>query len=882
MPRTPRQPLDVFVIAHTHWDREWYHPEPRFRARLVALVDELLDDADDAPFLLDGQAILLDDYLAVRPGRTDALSRALRNGAIECGPWYVLADLLIPGGEALVRNLLAGRRTVQRLGGHAPDVLYAPDAFGHPAALPTIAAGFGCPLVVLWRGYGGARWPAGDAARWVAPDGSRVLLYHLPPDGYEFGASLPVERRAATDRWATMRAVLAPRATLGVTLLTSGADHHARQPDLRAALSALARAARPDRLRRVSLERAATELVRRAQHSGTRIAEVRGELRDSYGYAWTLQGTLGGRAALKRMNARAERLLGRDTEPWVALGRRGGGQDRRPLMESAWRTLLENHPHDTLCGTVTDEVAEATRHRAGAAVALATELRDAALLDLAGHDVVAARARPGDWRLAILVRNAAARRRSGVAEFTMLLAERAEPVGPGAATLPRGNAGGRGVHVASAGPSASAGVPSTSFIFDLVESPLHYPKNDRVVALPMLAWVADAPGCSVFELASDRAAAPRALVQARARGLANGVLEVRAGASGMQRLVRDGTVVVPRLVAFEAQRDVGDLYTSAPRGRPRTLRGGATAVRAMGGLRGALQSRWSDGDPSGRGAASPSGIVIETTTQLDADAGFVRLRVQGTLQRAETRLRIVVSTGLARPRVVADAAFGPVERVPLRVPAPDRRREAPPPTAPLHRYVSVYGARRGVTIYSDGLAEYEAMPDGRVAITLVRGTGALSYADLPERPGHAAWPVPTPGAQGTGPFEAEFGIFPHGADSDATRALVERTADDVLLPITGVTVRSAIAPLRTSAGVVLEGDGLAMTAIKDAEEGDWTVLRCMNVTARRVAGRWRCGFPVSEARLARLDETPQRALTVAKGTVRFSAAPRAVVTILVR
>ena len=61
----------VLVVAHTHWDREWYHSVGRFRQRLVALVDELLDDPPPVgeSFLLDGQAIVLDDYLAVRPER---------------------------------------------------------------------------------------------------------------------------------------------------------------------------------------------------------------------------------------------------------------------------------------------------------------------------------------------------------------------------------------------------------------------------------------------------------------------------------------------------------------------------------------------------------------------------------------------------------------------------------------------------------------------------------------------------------------------------------------------------------------------------------------------------------------------------------------------
>src|SRR5262245_31184634 len=99
----------VCVIVHTHWDREWYLPAGRFRQRLVALIDELLDSPDSAPFLLDGQAVVLEDYIDVRPERVDQLATALRNGTLEAGPWYVLADELIPSGEALVRNLLTGR-----------------------------------------------------------------------------------------------------------------------------------------------------------------------------------------------------------------------------------------------------------------------------------------------------------------------------------------------------------------------------------------------------------------------------------------------------------------------------------------------------------------------------------------------------------------------------------------------------------------------------------------------------------------------------------------------------------------------------------------------------------------------------------------------------
>ena len=172
--------------------------------------------------------------------------RCCRTGRLEAGPWYVLADELIPSGEALVRNLLAGRRVLDRVGTAAPHVLYCPDSFGHPAALPDIAAGFGCGVIVLWRGYGGPRWPTGDTVWWQGSGGARALLYHLSRDGYELGASLPAEPTQVVERWSRIRGELAPRATVGVTLLLNGADHHARQRQRDKAIVALEHSAAPD------------------------------------------------------------------------------------------------------------------------------------------------------------------------------------------------------------------------------------------------------------------------------------------------------------------------------------------------------------------------------------------------------------------------------------------------------------------------------------------------------------------------------------------------------------------------------------------------------------------------------------------------------------
>ena len=133
-----------------------------------------------------------------------------------------------------------------------------------------------------------------------------------------------------------------------------------------------------------------------------------------------------------------------------------------------------------------------------------------------------------------------------------------------------------------------------------------------------------------------------------------------------------------------------------------------------------------------------------------------------------------------------------------------------------------------------------------------------------------------------GPFGAELAFFPHGPRLPEVIDTIERTADDVLLPLVGTTLRSAIGDYGAAGGLELEGEGLAFSTAKESEEGDWLVLRCVNLTDVATRGVWRLPFSPGEARLARLDETPLGALTPTDDSVPFTAAPRAVVTILVR
>src|SRR3989442_620748 len=280
-------------------------------------------------------------------------------GRLQVGPWYVLADELIPSGEALVRNLLFGAADAEHWGARL-DVLYSPDAFGHPGILPTLAREFGLRSGVVWRGLGGERGQERDLYRWCGPDGKEILLWHLPPQGYEIGAALPADANRLPGALAAVREALVPRAAGAHMPLFVGAAHHAAHPDLPRLRDLLAELEPASAFRVSRLDeffQAAAEAVKPAP------PVLAGELGWSYRYAWTLQGVHGTRAPLKRRNAELELWLERFAEPLAALARRRGGRDRRALLELAWRTLVQCHFHDALAGCSSDAVAHAVEAR---------------------------------------------------------------------------------------------------------------------------------------------------------------------------------------------------------------------------------------------------------------------------------------------------------------------------------------------------------------------------------------------------------------------------------------------------------------------------------------------------------------------------------------
>lgn len=351
----------LHVISHTHWDREWYLTFQQFRLKLVHLVDGLLEILENDPefkyFMLDGQTIVLDDYLVMRPEQEETLHRYVQSGRILVGPWHILPDMFLVGPEAHIRNLLQGARTARRFGPRMP-VGYIPDPFGHPGQVPQILQGFNLRAACIWRGIGDQPcefW-------WQAPDGSRVLMAHLR-ESYSNGASLPADDpEKFTAQLGEVQAALVSHSAANDHLVMYGTDHMEPPPQTSRAIAFADRHLADTRVLHSTLP-AYIEAVF-GQLADRELPVVCGELRDC-SRAPMLPGVLSARIWIKQRNAACEMLLEKWVEPFSVFANlwapRSAQKNTRlvnpaPLIRQTWRLLMENHPHDSICGCSIDQV----------------------------------------------------------------------------------------------------------------------------------------------------------------------------------------------------------------------------------------------------------------------------------------------------------------------------------------------------------------------------------------------------------------------------------------------------------------------------------------------------------------------------------------------
>lgn len=348
--------VHFLLIPHTHWDREWYLSFEVFRHRLVRLLDKLMDTMESDPayrlFHLDGQTIPLEDYEQIK-GPSERLRRLVRDNRLRIGPWYILPDEFLVSGECLIRNLERGLGICREYGVDPVRVGYLPDMFGHIQEMPQILAGFGLNRALMWRGI------TSDVTErefiWEAPDGSQVFTVFLPL-GYGPAAGLPQNTELLIERLKDLVTVLGSEDYRNdggdkVVVLLNGTDHAEAQTHLPQALDAVTRIKPEWSWEFGDIE---TWIASLAKKGAPQVVH-QGELRCA-DRTLILPSVASARLYLKKLDFTASAGLTRYAEPLCALGLSLGGPDCAGFLDYAWKLLLQNHPHDSICGCSIDEV----------------------------------------------------------------------------------------------------------------------------------------------------------------------------------------------------------------------------------------------------------------------------------------------------------------------------------------------------------------------------------------------------------------------------------------------------------------------------------------------------------------------------------------------
>lgn len=367
------QPTEtIHFVFSSHWDREWYLPFQKYRAKLVRALDLILAELESGRlphYQLDGQFIPVEDYLEIRPEKLELVSHLIREGKLVVGPWYNLPDLFLVSGESLVRNLQMGMERTEKLGGRAGNIGWMCDLFGHNSQMPQILRQFGIDSAFLWRGADPA---LGRQFHWRGADGSEVFVYRFSDAGYgDFAhtvrkAHLRGVDETNADLIGDMEKAIARARETGATavLLFDGGDHQEFDSRMLELMETWNERHDDGCIRVSTLDAFMRDLL------GENLPDLKraeGELRSpgtSHDGAHLIPGVGSSRIPLKRANHAGETQLTLWVEPWAAVAsERYGWETPERAIELAWEYLLKNHPHDSICGCSPDETHEDMPYR---------------------------------------------------------------------------------------------------------------------------------------------------------------------------------------------------------------------------------------------------------------------------------------------------------------------------------------------------------------------------------------------------------------------------------------------------------------------------------------------------------------------------------------
>jgi alpha-mannosidase len=922
-PLTDRQ-FEVHVLSNTHWDREWRFPFQQTRLILVDLVDKLLEILDQEAgykhYHFDSQTIALEDYLELRPEKREKLAAHIKSGRIWVGPWYTLPEEFSVGGEALVRNLLRGRRIGDSFG-RTMKVGYTPTSYGQISQMAQIYAGFGIDGMVFYRGI--HKDECGNEYLLEAPDGTRILGIRLsqlfsrgafyvhilkrtmhPPDwmGYTWEQGwLPFHLATADEDHEEEPVLLKanfgdnlhlesiPRSVTGAIndigadastkylVLLDGMDSTFPNKNTPRVIEECNRVNKNWKFLHSSFPAFLRKLSAAVDRS--KLPVLRGERRrpsrDNMFNAF-LKDTISCRIYLKQRNAEVERSLEQWAEPLSVLAWLEGREYPAAALDLAWKHLLASHPHDSIGGFSPDQIHADMMYRFDQADIIAKALAKRGLGHLVSL-VDSSGAKPEDVLLTVF--NPLAQARSDVAvafvDFPREKGIRAFSVYDD-----------RGKKVAQ---QALFREDSYLIATEPAETPMTFFTTKWKIAfeaaeLPPLGFktytVRPEPGKKANY--GTQIVAPNTME--------NEHLRVRIESNGTLTITHKGTGRVYRNCNFfEDGGESGDPWMHWTPQSDRvvnSLGGQATIALEHDGpllttYRVELRLRLPISLTEDKLRRSEVETEYSITCHVTLKKGCPRVEIETVCNNTikDHRLRVLFESGIAAERASVSGQFDVIDR---EIHVPDHSDWAEPWTGthPQYGCVEVSDGEHGFALLNFGLTEYEVLEDEprTIALTLLRTfrypkMSGLGREDRVARVGQE-------GSQCPGEQTCHYALYPHAGrweEAEAMRQMYEhkyplRIAHHGRHPGEKFGLRQSF--LR------LEPGELCLSALKKAEDRRAVVVRFYNPTGREIKGKLWFHRPIKRARLLNLNEEPQAELKVRrKQEIELTVGHKKIVTL---
>ncbi len=838
----------LHVVSHTHWDREWYMSFQMFRRHFIKLMDSLIDlfesGSDYKYFTLDGQVLILKDYLEIRPENKARLKKLIKNGRLLIGPWYSQPNDFMVSGEALIRNLMLGYRECMALGG-IMGVCYLPDAFGNISQLPQIIRGFDMEDVVASRGKPGGYK---TAFKWKGADGSECTMFYLctgygnavnlPLDGEDFTRfvdNVPIECTGLKNRINEIISSLDKRTTTPHMLLMNGIDHAFAQKDL------------PEVICKINSMIPCVDAIHstlpqyinnvKSFHSKNNIIlqEFTGEQRDSKEIC-ILPASQSTRSNIKIINNRIEGLFEKWMEPFASFAHIMGNRYPQAEIWKAWEYLLQNHAHDSMACSCIDSACRQILTRFEWAEEIGSDIVNESLQAICGNIEVKGFIKGKELILTVL--NPLGWERDEVvtvfADIPQILGIKNAVIVDGEKEIPSVVKNVRHIKKVKSNP---AGGNLDHYDADRFE--IEFKANK----LPSLGYksfrltegekVDDIPKT----LKTDHNYMENEFLNVLIND--NGTLDVTDKCSGHKyegiHFFEDCGEAGN---GFEHETPVWDhvIYSNENQAKASIIETGPFKAIFMVETSMDIPLGLSNCRKRRKDECAPLSIISLIT--LKAHEAKVDIETIIINRSGDHRLRVVLPTGIQSRYSYAEQPFDVVAR---QVELPDSNgypNEKPSPVHPQLSFVDVSDGERGLMVANRGIYEYEVTDDAQkcIALTLLRCTDRIYNGYFAE-----CEDLLIPEAQCIGKFVFNYSIIPHCSSWNKAY----KSAYNFRFPPKAF-IHSSMEEGKLSdlhSFIRLEPDALSVSAIKKSEQTESLIIRISNPSDSVVGGRIHVDFP---------------------------------------